>query len=188
MVKKRNYCNNADLTAALVVWQKACKEHIKAKVQIPTIPNYVGECILQICNRLTRGFNFDFTAHTYRDEMVADAIERCIYACSKFNAEKSSSGAFNYLTTVAINAMKKRINDERKHNYTKHKHFQSQYLLGDFEGLAPNEHSDKVISDFEERAKNKILTSSAKPSKVKKKVAKKKKQLKKKKKKKSIKK
>lgn len=170
MPRVRNYVNNKDLTAAIVAYQKACKVAEHEGRPTPTIPNYVGQCIMQICNRLTRGFGFDFTGHTYRDEMVGDAIELCVYAVRKFNADKSSSGAFSYLTTVAINAMKKRIGDERKQQYIKHKHFSSMYVLGDFDGATPNEHSDKVISDYEDRIINKQkkpLTSQSNSSRIK---------------------
>lgn len=51
--------------------------------------------------------------------------------------------------------MKKRINDEKKQNYIKHKNFQSLYVLGDFDGLSPNEMSDKVIDDFEAKIQRK---------------------------------
>ena len=98
--------------------------------------------------------------------MINDAIERCVYAVKKFNARKSSSGAFSYLTTVAINAKKKRLKDEKKQNYIKHKYFQSQYLTQDLEGLEPNEMSDKVIEDYESREERKLLTKQPKPSKM----------------------
>jgi hypothetical protein len=169
MAKVRNYVNNKDLTQAIAEYQKDCRRATRNKLPTPSMPNYVGECILQICNRLTRGKSFDFSGHSYRDEMVADAIERSIYAVMKFNPKRSSSGAFSYLTTVAINAMKKRINDERRQNYTKHKFFQTQFMIGDIEGMSPDEKSDKVISDFEERAAaKKLLTTQAKKHKIRK--------------------
>lgn len=182
MGKKRNYCNNIDLTATIVKWQKSCRTAHRKKIDPPSIPHYVGECIYQICNRLTKGFKFDFSAYTYRDEMVADAIERCCYACYKFDATKSTAGAFSYLTTVAINAMKKRINDEKKQNYILHKNFQSLFVLGDVEGQSPNEMSDKVVEDFEakiqrkaENVQSKVLTSKKKKTKSKMKIKSKKK-------------
>src|SRR6185503_16302806 len=128
MIKKRNYVNNKDLTEAIVQYQKDCKKCTKNGLPEPTMPRYIGECIMSICNRLTQGFNFSFGGYSYHDEMVNDAQERCIYAVRKYNNKKSTSGAFSYLTTVAINAKKKRLKDEKKQNYIKHKWFQAQYL------------------------------------------------------------
>lgn len=132
------------------------------------MPKYIGECIYNICNRLTKGFNFNFQSYTYRDEMVLDAIERCCYAVHKFNHKKSTAGAFAYLTTVAINAQKKRIKDEQKVHYIKHKFFRAQSTNNTLPGIEPNELSDQVISNYEEKAINKkhLLTSKARPNKI----------------------
>ncbi len=152
MVKKRNYINNHDLTEAIVSYQKSCRKQEKQGLQAPIMPKYLGECIMSICNRLTQGFNFNFSSYSYRDEMIADAIERCIYAVRKFNYKKSTSGAFSYLTTVAVNAQKNRIKNEKKQNYIKHKYFQAQFMNQELEGMEPNEMSDKVVQDYEEKA------------------------------------
>jgi hypothetical protein len=151
--KPKNYINNGDLTSCIVNYQKNCKKAEKAKQSQPTMPKYIGQCIMKICNRLTAGKNFNFASYSYRDEMIADAIERCCYAVLKFDATRAN--AFSYLTTVAVNAQKKRINDEKKQNYTKHKYFRSQFIQGDVEGMEPNELSDKVITDFEQRQQQK---------------------------------
>ena len=106
-MKKRNYVNNFDLTQAIIKYQKDCRKAIKNGVPEPSQPRYIGECIMSICNRLTQGFGFSFGGYTYHDEMINDAVERCVYAIKKFNPKKASSGAFSYLTTVAVNAKKK---------------------------------------------------------------------------------
>ncbi len=165
MTKRKNYVNNKDLTEAIVAYQKSCRKCARNGLPEPIMRKYIGECISSICNRLTQGFNFSFGGYSYHDEMVSDAIERCIYAVRKYNHKKSTSGAFSYLTTVAINAKKKRLKDEKKQNYIKHKYTQSMYDIGDprFEGQKPNEMSDKVISDFEGREERKLLTKQSKP-------------------------
>lgn len=166
MVKQKNYVNNADLTDAVVKYQKDCRRAHRARLPQPPMPHYIGECIMSICNRLTVGKGFNFQSYTYRDEMVADAIERCCYAILKFNAKKSS-GAFSYLTTVAVNAQKKRINDEKKQRYIQHKFFISQHVHGEIEGQEPDEKSHKVISDFEEKQqRKKELTNRGRPRKI----------------------
>lgn len=155
--KPRAYINNIDLTAAVIQYQKDCKRALRNKLPQPPMPRYIGEAIMQICNRLTAGKNFNFQSYSYRDELIADGIERCVYAISKFNAKKATCGAFSYLTTVAIHAAKKRINDEKKQNFVKHKYFQAQHVLGEIEGLQPDEKSDRVVADFEEKQARKKL-------------------------------
>ncbi len=154
MNRTRNYVNNQDLTAAIVDYQKLCRKAKRAGMPQPQMPRYIGEAIIEICNRLTRGANFDFVSYTYRDEMIQDAIERCCYAVLKFNSKKSS-GAFNYMSTVAINSMKKKIIDEKKQNYIRHKVFHALFLNENVEGLEPNEYSHKVVDDFERKLKRK---------------------------------
>jgi len=169
MPKTRNYVNNKDLTACIVEYQKQCKIAAKAGLIQPQMPKYIGECITQICWRLTQGSGFSFGGYTYHDEMVNDAIERCVYAVMKFNAKKASSGAFSYLTMVAINAKKKRIKDEKKQNYIKHKNFQTESLFNGhlLEGHKPNEMSEKVVADFETKADaKKALTNVARKAKI----------------------
>jgi len=174
MIKKRNYINNFDLTQAIIQYQKDCKKSTKNGFTEPQMPKYIGECISSICNRLTQGFGFSFGGYSYHDEMIDDAIERCVYAVKKFNHKKATAGAFSYLTTVAINAKKKRLKDEKKQNAIKHKWFQAQqYLNHELEGATPNELSDKVISDFEGIGKDKKnLTKFRKPYKLRQGVAK----------------
>ena len=157
MTKVQHYVNNKDFTKAVVQYQKECRKARRESRNQPPMTKYIGECITQICMRLTVGPKFNFISYTYLDEMQRDAIERCCYAILKFKANKTKVGAFGYMTTVAVNAMKKRIQDEKKQNYAKHKYFQTLYMQQDLDGagVAPNEHSDKVINDFEDSLKRK---------------------------------
>ena len=160
--RTKSYCNSADLTAAIVQYQKECNKSMKAGLPQPQMPKYIGECIYQICNRLTKGKNFNFASYTplWREEMVADAIERCVYAIRKFNVKKSKTGAFSYLTTVAIHAQKKRINDEKEQHAIFHKNFQQLSVFDNYRELQPDAESIRVVAEFEEkRAKKKLLTT-----------------------------
>ena len=177
MPKVKNYVNNKDLTACIVQYQKDARAAAKLGLPQPIMPKYIGECITQICWRLTKGNNvagrFDFGGYTYHDEMVNDAIERCVYAVMKFKAHKCKVGAFGYLTTVAINAKKKRIKDEKKQHAILHKNFQWISLFQGhlLEGHKPNELSEKVVGDYEEKAAaKKALTNQNKKNKMRAKV------------------
>lgn len=144
--KKNNYVNNKDLYADLVKYREA-------PVETRQISNYVGYCILQICERLALKKNF--IGYSYRDEMVADAVENCIYAVPHFDPSKTTN-PFGYFTMVAWRAFIRRIQMEKKQNYIKHKNFQNRYSMSGDVGDAPNELSHQVVEAFEKKlAENK---------------------------------
>ena len=143
--EKNNYINNKDFYAEMTKYKKLPK---KRKV----ISNYIGECILLICNGLAKRPNF--SGYTYIDEMVSDGIENCIMAVNSFNPDKSKN-AFGYFNKIAWWAFVRRIQSEKKQAYIKHKNVQNYYIQGKLESVAGNILSEKVISDFEEKIKEK---------------------------------
>lgn len=143
---KRNYVNNKDLYQELIKY--------RAQPEPRKITDYIGLAVMQICNGLA--FKKNFIGYTYRDEMVDDAIENCIYAIPHFNPEKTNN-PFGYFTMVAWRAFIRRIQLEKKQTYIKHKNFQNGYSDG---GSKPNEHSHQVIEAFEKK-----LTEQKKKSK-----------------------
>lgn len=156
---KKHYVNNTDLLNAIVKWQADCEVAKKADKELPIIPDYVGACIIEICNRLSNRYNFN--KYTYRDEMVSDGIESCINAVKNFNIEKTDR-AFSYMTMVAFRAFQRRILSERKQQYIKHKNYQHNYMAMTGEEVMDNELNNKVIAEYEE----KHLTKTKKPDTV----------------------
>jgi hypothetical protein len=151
--KPINYINNADLLVAIVEHQKAVKKHEKAGTIPPPPPDYIGKCILQICNKLSTRYNF--VDYSYRDLFVGEAIERCVMAIRTFDAKKTTH-AFNYLTMVAFRAMQKVINVEKHQNYIKHKYFASTFASpGNLEGephdVQDDDYTNRIISEYEEK-------------------------------------
>jgi hypothetical protein len=150
--KKNNYVNNKDLFAELVKYRET-------PVEKRVISNYIGFCIMQICKNLSMKRNV--IGYSYRDEMVDDGIENCVYAVPHFNPEKSNY-PFSYFTMVAWRAFIRRIQMEKKQNYIKHKNFSNRFSLeGAASGGTPNEFSHQVIDDFERK-----LTENKKKSKT----------------------
>jgi DNA-directed RNA polymerase specialized sigma24 family protein len=146
--KKTHYINNKALFAIMTKFYEDSLFAKKNKTPLPQIPNYVGECFLKLCEKLSSRPNFN--AYTYRDEMVADAIENCIIAVHGFNPNKSNN-PFAYFTRIAWNAMVRRILKEKKQNYIKHKNAANQNLLLDYDNFSDNILSYNVIEDFEEK-------------------------------------
>lgn len=165
MIKKakRHYVNNRDFYDALVLYRNKLQTDPSTKV-----PNYIGECIMAICSKLSTKPNF--SGYSYRDEMIADGIENCIVAVNGFDPEKSTN-PFAYFTQIAWNAFIRRISKEKKQQYIKHKNMVNSVMLSELDhstasttgGSASqyNEMTNEVIASFENK-----LTKSKKVGKI----------------------
>lgn len=125
----------------------------------PRLPNYLGDCFMQIAERLGRRGNF--SSYTYLDEMKSDGIENCIIAANNFDPQKGEN-PFAYFTQITWFAFLRRIEKEKKHSYIKYKTLQNMNLNGlningeieDTHGITTsvdNEFMDVIVSDFEEK-------------------------------------
>jgi hypothetical protein len=159
-----HYVNNKSFYAVMVGFREKsdeCKKHNKPP---PQLPDYVGLCILKICNKLSNKPNF--IGYSYKDEMVADAIENCVSAAHSFDPSKSSN-PFAYFTQIAWNAFIRRIAKEKKQTYIKHKNFENKFTQDQIDSVfhdrnvVTNEFSSDVIRSFEEK-----LTKTTKKSKI----------------------
>jgi DNA-directed RNA polymerase specialized sigma subunit len=158
----KHYVNNKTLNEEMKKYYemlRLCEVENKPK---PQISNYVGECVLLICNRLA--YKPNFINYTYRDDMIADGIENCIMAVDNFNPAKSSN-PFAYFTQIAYNAFLRRIAKEKKQTYIKHKNFENLFSVDEMNSVfndghhmtqVVNEYSHDIIATFEEKiAQNK---------------------------------
>jgi DNA-directed RNA polymerase specialized sigma24 family protein len=116
--KRKNYVNNAEFYEAMVVYKRACGEAEESGDDAPKIPNYIGECIYQIANRLS--YKPNFVNYSYRDDMIADGLENAIMAINNFDPDKSKN-PFAYFTQIIYYAFLRRIQKEKKQLYVKHK-------------------------------------------------------------------
>lgn len=162
--KIRHYINNKDFVKALVEYKEICS---RVNRQKPRPSDYIGKCIMQICQKLS--YKSNFGQYTYRDEMEMDAIESCVHAIGNFDINKTEN-AFGYFTMVAWTAMVRRILAEKKQNAIKHKNYQHQYRSSELEGelgldQSNNEYSNRIIEEFEAKL-NKPLTKVTKKVKI----------------------
>ena len=148
--KSVNYINNADFYAALIEYKR-----LKSENDTVLVPNYIGKCILMICERLSTKPNF--IRYTFRDEMISDAIENCISSIKGFDPEKSNN-PFAYFTQIAWNAFIRRITREQKQLYLKHKNAQLLSISDNYQ--LTNEIGDDIIQKFED--KNKLTKTKKK--------------------------
>jgi DNA-directed RNA polymerase specialized sigma24 family protein len=164
--RKRNYVNNRDLYEAMIDYIDKYNKNISEGKQPPQLTKYITDCLLQICTNLGKKPNF--YNYTYKQDMIADAICDCIAGAKNFDPEKTEN-PFAYFTQIAWNAYLRRIKEEKKQTYIKHKNYIQSGLIAEIEGdpanasqIKTNEFSDEVIKSFEEG-----LTSNKKTAKLK---------------------
>ena len=161
---KRHYVNNKDFYQSIVDYREKLANDPQAR-----IPEYIGVCIFKICERLSTKPNF--VGYSFRDEMVSDGIENCIKAVHLFDPNRTNN-PFAYFTQIAWNAFIRRITNEKREQYIKHKNIQHSYIAGEMDDMnygdsggsihvKSNDISNDIISSFENK-----LTKSKKPNKV----------------------
>lgn len=159
---RNHYVNNKTLYTEMVKYRTALLDAREAGTAKPPIPNYVGECLMLIANRLS--FKVNFINYSYKEEMVLDGIENCIAAIDNFDPEKSSN-PFAYFTQIMHYAFIRRIQKEQKQAYVKHKNFEHIFLIEDHSMFTDdmvqisNEYSANVVQSFE----NKLTKAKQKP-------------------------
>jgi hypothetical protein len=149
-----HYVNNQELLAAIIEHRRAVKEHKKEQLDPPMLSDYIGTCFLKIAEHLSRKPNF--ASYTFREDMIADAVENCIQYVHNFNPSKSKN-PFSYFTQIIYFAFLRRINKEKKQLYAKYKATEQLGLLQNSEehnleelglGNGRQFHVYENISDF----------------------------------------
>ena len=154
MSKKKNYVNNKDLLESLIQYKEACKEAEDSGDEIPRVPDYIGEAIFMIANRLATKPNF--SGYSYKDDMISDGIENCLQYIHNFDPEKSKN-PFAYFTQIIWYAFLRRIQKEKKQLYIRFK--SSQKMMSDMQVMdgsdnlitmsEPPEYINDFIDEFE---------------------------------------
>ena len=129
-----HYVDNKKLYEEMVRYRASVKQSQQDNKEKPRVPDYIGQCILLIANRLSLKPNF--VNYSYREEMVSDGIENCICYVDNFDPEKSDN-PFAYFTQIIYFAFLRRIQKEKKHLYIKHKALENSLIhntLVDYEG------------------------------------------------------
>lgn len=148
-----HYVDNKQLYAVIVEHKTRVAAAEADNKSPPPIPNYVGECILQIAKRLSTKPNF--INYSYREEMISDGIENCISYFDNFDPSKSDN-PFAYFTQIIYYAFLRRIQKEKKQVYIKHKTAENSMLFNELvdqgeEGefnFSPADFDSENVSDF----------------------------------------
>lgn len=140
---KNHYINNKDFLKEMIEFRTAVSEAKKLNLPKPQIPRYVAECFMKIAENLSHKPNF--LSYTFRDDMVADAIENCVMYVGNFDPAKSSN-PFAYFTQITYYAFLRRIQKEKKQLYVKYKSTETAGILDEYE---LNENEDGTFRQFE---------------------------------------
>ena len=138
-----HYVNNQELYAAIVEYKKKCQTFKDAGKEIPRIPNYIGECIWKIANKLST--KPCFIGYSFREDMIGDGIENCILYFHDYDPEIGKN-PFAYFTQVIYFAFIRRINKEERNRYTVYKNFQETILNNGHESLLTDSDDNHVFS------------------------------------------
>lgn len=137
--KKVNYVDNNRFYREIVEFKKKEEECRQKGLPEPRLPEYIGECIWKIANKLSN--KPCFINYSFRDEMISDGIENCIMYFKDFDINKTQN-PFAYFTQVIYYAFLRRINKEEKNRYTVYKNFQHTIIHG-----SPQSHFDTFDGD-----------------------------------------
>jgi hypothetical protein len=128
--KRTHYVNNADLLKTIEQYKKDCRKAKRNKTEKPKIPDYIGKCLMLIAENLSHKPNF--LSYSFRDEMIADAIENCVMYFDNFDPKKSKN-PFAYFTQIIYYAFIRRIHKEKKQLYVKYKSTEQIGVLNEYE-------------------------------------------------------
>lgn len=146
MGAKINYVDNKKLLSVLIDYQKEQSDALESGKPRPRIPEYVGECVLLIAERLST--KYQFANYQYREDMVMDGVENVLHYIDNFDPTKSSN-PFSYFTQIIYYAFLRRIQGEKKHLYLKYS------LQRDQDHLIDN----GTVFDRSDNSKDKIYNS-----------------------------
>lgn len=124
------YVDNDKFATEYDIWITQLKHARENGLPEPRITEYLGECILKICTRLT--FMPSFYNYSWRDVMITNALENCIKYFDRFDKNaiskrtgKKTAGPFSYFTTIAYWAFVRTILVEKKELKKKQKYISS---------------------------------------------------------------
>lgn len=161
---KNHYIDNKVFLAEMSKYREAVEAAKEQGKKKPEIPRFAAEAFMKIAENLSHKPNF--LSYSFRDEMVADAIENCVRYASNFDPKKSSN-PFAYFTQVTYYAFLRRILKEKKELYVKYKATEQSGIMDEFEQLESDDGQNRqfelyaniseFIENFEKSKKEKKL-------------------------------
>jgi len=120
---KKNYIDNAMFRQAIIEYKQALSEVEDGEAV--QMSDYLGECFLKLAEGLAK--KPSFSGYTYKDDMIADAVENGLRYCYKFDTTKLNP--FAYFTQACYHSFLRRIAKEKRQTKIKQDLFE-QIALG----------------------------------------------------------
>jgi len=124
--KANHYVDNQEFLGAMVEFRALVQEAKATNDPRPRIPDYIGECFIQIATHLS--YKPNFINYTFRDDMIADGVENCLQYIDNFDPAKSKN-PFAYFTQIIYYAFLRRIQKEKKQLYVKYRAMERSGLM-----------------------------------------------------------
>lgn len=175
MTQPNHYVDNAKFYQACLAYRNDCIAAAAEGKPKPKIPDYIGDCLLKIANKLS--YSRNFINYPYREEMIGDGIENCILYFHNFDPIKYKN-PFSYFTQIIYYAFLRRIHREKKQLYIRHKAMMNQIDEGladsnDFDDaddfglsidskMTDNDFMNDFVNNFEEKARTRREARRAK--------------------------
>lgn len=160
MIKKKKenayYVDNKKFYEAMKEYIEKYNHAEQNNLDLPRPSNYIGECIVLIANKLSLLRNF--INYSFREEMIADAIENCMLYLHKFNPEKYNN-PFAYFTQISYYAFIRRIQKEQKQEYIKRKSLINASVMNTLVEMSPEDvsHFNAVYADIDTDSANDLI-------------------------------
>lgn len=117
--KSKHYVSNPELHQEFLNWYEAIAKAEAEGREEPRCPEKIGMAFIQIATNLAKKANW-LSNSKYKYEMVGDAIENCVRYAKNYDVTKTKN-PFAYFTQTCYYAFLRRIRDEKKEDYVKHK-------------------------------------------------------------------
>lgn len=131
--KPVEYVNNKEFYTAIVEYRQKLNYARENNLPEPKIPDYIGECIMKIAQRLST--KPCFLSYSFRSEMVSDAIENSFLYFHDYDPDYNPNNdpdykpnPFSYFSQLAFFAFLRRIAKEERIRYTLYKSFQQSII------------------------------------------------------------
>ena len=142
--KKTPYVDNKKFHQEILTYRFKIEEYKAAgKNDLPRMPEYIGECIYKIANKLA--MKPCFSGYSFKEEMISDGIENSILYFKDYDPIKGQN-PFAYFTQIIYYAFLRRINKEEKNRYIMYKNFQETITLAHGSNLLVDSDDNPLLS------------------------------------------
>jgi DNA-directed RNA polymerase specialized sigma24 family protein len=118
-----DYVSNKELFAEMCIYRAAYFEALEQNKPLPAVSDKIASAIDRIAHKLSNSWNF--INYTFKDEMVGDAMLRCLIKAHKFDPTRSEN-PFAYFSQISWNCFIERIKIEQYETSVKAKYIKEK--------------------------------------------------------------